>query len=59
VELTKFDSNIPFQFVLEPNGHNTGNGFYYGGFAVSDMANSSQIDRRLRVASIYEPDKSA
>lgn len=47
VGITKLDSNIADQLVLEADSLDTGNSLDHGGLSVSDMANRSNVDGRL------------
>lgn len=47
IMLTQFDSNVPFQLILETNGVYTGDGFYNSRFAVRYMTNCTNVNGRL------------
>lgn len=45
--LTKLDSDVSLEFVLESDSHHARDGLDHCRFAVRDMANSSEVDGGL------------
>ena len=47
VGVTQLDGDVPLQFILEANSVNSGQGFDDGRFAVSHVADGSDVDGSL------------